>query len=185
MRRTILPLYRGEPASLEPALFVFSELRERSGVAEHTLKRWIDAKVLRPTDLTLSVGTGGLRRFPVEEVVTAAALAPFAAVALTLERQGLLARVFRNALNDRLIGEPASDIEQVHRDLRRALIRAVCGIGENLVAVAAVETVYVLAFTDDPFDLATFRSKTGAPAEAAIVLADMTARLTGIVDIVD
>ena len=82
MSRSIYPLYRGEPASLEPALFVFSQLRERSGVAEHTLKRWVEAKVLWPVHRF--VGTGGLHRFPVEEVVIAAALAPFAAVAMTV-----------------------------------------------------------------------------------------------------
>jgi hypothetical protein len=180
--RSIYPLYRGEPASLEPALFVFSQLRERSGVAEHTLKRWVEAKVLWPVHRF--VGTGGLHRFPVEEVVIAAALAPFAAVAMTLERVGLLARVFRNALNDRLIGTPVSDIEQLSWNLRRALIRAVCGYGQNLVAAAADDILYVEAFVDEPFDLDMFRRKTGAPAEAAIVLADMTARLTGIVDIV-
>jgi hypothetical protein len=182
--RSIYPLYRGEPASLEPALFVFSQLRERSGVAEHTLKRWVDAKVLWPVHRC--VGTGGLRYFPVEEIVVAAASAPFAVVARSLEQVGLLARVFRNALNDHLIGTPVSDIEQLSWNLRRALIRAVCGYGQNLVAVAADDDIRVWAFVDDQlFDIDVFRRKTGAPAEAAIVIADMTARLTGIVDIVD
>jgi hypothetical protein len=182
LSRSTLPLYRGEPASLAPALFVFSQLRELSGINEHTLKRWIEARVLWPTLKTVSVGTGGLRQFPAEEVVVATALVPFTAVTVTLERLGLLAQVFRNALHDRLIGRPESDIEQLHRDVRRALLRAVRGDGQNLVAVAVTETVHIWAFTNKPFDFAAFCSRTGAPATAPVMVADLTARLVDIVD---
>jgi hypothetical protein len=179
--RSIFPLYHGEPASLEPQWFVFSQLREISGVAEDTLKRWIKTGVIRPTLGTQGIGTGGIRLFRAEEVIVAAALTPFAGTVMPLERLGLLARVFRNALNDRLIGEPPSGIEQLHRGVRRALLQAARGYGgDNLVAVAFAESVHIMAFTDTQFDLAKFRVVTGAPATATILLADMTACLTGI-----
>jgi hypothetical protein len=180
--RSVFPLYRGEPASLDYREFVFTELREFSGLPGDTLKRWIRNGVIQPTPKTLRVGTGKLRLFPITETIVASALAPFFSATMALELLGLLARVFRNALEDRLIGKPESDVEQLHRDVRRALIRAAYGVGQNLVAVAVTETIHVWAFTDTPFDLNEFRIRTKAPATAPVVLVDMTVRLAGIIN---
>jgi hypothetical protein len=181
-----LPLrQRHDGAFVLPGVRVtFGQLRQRSGVPEHALKRWTNAGVLEPTRDTRHSGSGNHRIYFDKEVLIAALLAPFSEAAVPLGRLLWLSRIFRHALRERRPGFIVDDLNRRYWGLGQAMLRAAQGVGSNFIAVTITsgDHVHFEVFTDmgNSFDAGKFLAEAGGQPLAMVMIVDMTDRLRDI-----
>ena len=166
--------------------FTFGQLRQRSRVQEHALKRWVNAGVLEPTKDTRHSGSGNHRVFFDKEVIVAALLAPFSEAAVPLGRLLRLSRLFRHALRERRSGLITDGLDRRYRDLGQAMLQAAQGVGSNFlsVTITSEDNIHFEAFTSESelFDAGKFLAAAGGSPSAAITIIDMTERVHGVLN---
>jgi hypothetical protein len=162
--------------------FTLQEVAQRTSVNPRTVQFWADRQLIHCTLDTRHHGRGVHRRFEPIEVQITALLRPISMGTVALGTLEFFARLFRRVLTLQVGMVRGRDYDEGDPEIRRVLLRAAAGTGQNWMAVAfAPEIVHIEPITDEGrgparLNLEDFFPK-GTPPDPAIIVLNLTALL--------